>query len=125
MPTYDYLCQTCTKPFVKVLPLSLYDTPQECPECGGPGQRQISCTNFVLKGDGWAGKGIRVKGQMERKNAKLGQKSKDHVGSTLRLAPNVDGERVDSWSEAQKLAASKGMNTTSYDPLVQKERGGK
>ncbi len=38
------------------------------------------------------------------------------------LAPNVDGERVDSWSDAQKLAKSKGKNADSYNALVQKEQ---
>ena len=45
-----------------------------------------------------------------------------NVGGSL--APNVDGERVDSWSDAQKLAKSKGKSAESYEPLVQKEKKG-
>tara|TARA_B100000745_G_scaffold170759_1_gene111918 strand:- start:19330 stop:19500 length:171 start_codon:yes stop_codon:yes gene_type:complete len=36
------------------------------------------------------------------------------------LAPNVEGERVDSWSDAKKLASEKGYNTTEFDSKVDK-----
>jgi len=35
----------------------------------------------------------------------------------------VDGERTGTWAEAQKLAESKGKDTTSYAPLIAKEKG--
>jgi len=38
------------------------------------------------------------------------------------LAPNVDGERTDTWVEARKLAASKGKDPSSYDKMVKKEQ---
>ena len=43
-------------------------------------------------------------------------------GPGITLAPNVSGERVESWADAQKLAASKGKDTSSYESLVRKER---
>ena len=84
--------------------------------------------NMIFKGDGWSTKNERIKRQMRAKNKKLDARSNEmkrdtNVGGTL--APNVDGERVDSWSDAQKLAKSKGKNTDSYEPLVQKEKKGK
>ncbi len=37
------------------------------------------------------------------------------------LLPNVGGEVVDSWSEAKKLAESKGKVSETYDHMVKKE----
>jgi hypothetical protein len=34
----------------------------------------------------------------------------------------VGGERVENWSEAKKLAKEKGLNTSSYDPMIRKEK---
>ena len=98
--------------------------PQPCPECGAMARRVIGQVNFILKGDDWVGKNLKIKGQMAAKNRRLDKKQdemkRDAPGMTL--APNVNGERVDSWSDAQKLAASKGKNTESYSPMIQAEK---
>lgn len=125
MAVYAYECEGCGADFEKNLPMAQFDDPQVCPECGAGSKRVVVPVNFVLKGDGWTGKNLRVKEQMTRKNARLKRKQKDHVGPGPQLAPNVDGERVDSWSEAKKLAASQGKSAESYDPLIRKERGEK
>jgi len=96
-----------------------------CPTCGVQAQRVIaSVRGFNLAGDNWPSKAGRIKDQMRKKNQRLSAKSNekrvDQPGMTL--APNVEGERVGSWGEAQKLAASKGKDTSSYEPMVQKER---
>jgi putative FmdB family regulatory protein len=123
MPTYEYLCETCEAGFECYLPMSQCSDPQPCPECGALGKRVLSMPNFVLKGDGWPGKNIKIKGQMEAKNRVLDQKQEERKRNpAVRLSPNVDGERVDSWSDAQKLAASKGKNTESYDAKVREEK---
>jgi hypothetical protein len=84
----------------------------------------LSSVGFILKGDGWVGKANKIKGQMAEKNRRLdarqAERKRDSQGVTL--APNVDGERVGSWSEAQKLAASKGKNVESYTPKVRAEQ---
>jgi len=98
------------------------DAPQVCPECLTQVTKSISVTDFVLAGDGWPGKNLKIKGQMGRKNRKVSRKQKDHwAGKTPTLTPNVGGEQVDSWSEAKKLAGSKGKNTGSYEPSIRKE----
>ncbi len=52
MPTYEYLCEDCGYTFEAVQKIT--DEPlKECPSCKGKVKRLISCTNFVLKGDGW------------------------------------------------------------------------
>jgi len=126
LPTYTYKCTECTKQFEQVLSLADFNEPQVCPGCGeGPAKRIIAASvGFVLRGDGWTGKNIKIKGQMARRRAAL--KSKEHEqkmdGPGVRLAPNVEGERVDSWAEARKLAGSKGKDTSSFDGMVRKER---
>jgi hypothetical protein len=61
--------------------------------------------------------------QMADKNKKLAVKEDEFKkeGPGMRLAPNVAGERVDSWKEASKLAASKGKDASGYEALARKE----
>lgn len=126
MPTYEYQCQAsdCEYPFEVRLSLSEYNAPQVCPMCGGVARKLISALNFVLRGDDWPGKNIKIKGQMAAKNERLTAKQnamrRDAPGMTL--APNVGGERVGSWSEAQKLASEKGLSTASYEAKIKEEK---
>ena len=126
MPTYEYTCFSCGLDFDKVLRISQYAEPQDCPDCGkGPAKKRVSLgAGFILSGDGWTGKNIRVAGQMREKNKRLTAKENEfkHDAPGLKLAPNVDGERVDSWSEASKLAASKGKDASGYNTLARKEK---
>jgi len=124
MPTYAYHCDDCDLGFERLLPIRQYDDPQDCPDCGkGPANKVVTMTNFILKGDGWAGKNSRIKGQMARKNARLKSKETDYKNDArIALAPNVDGERTGSWSDASKLAKSKGKDTSGYDKLARKEK---
>lgn len=124
MPTYEYECTGCHGKFEQILPLAESRSPQNCPTCGQTGERLVSSVGFVLKGDSWPGKALRVKSQMARRREGLAQKERDHVAPGMTLAPNVDGERVDTWSEAQHLAASKGKDTSSYMEQVVKEQRG-
>lgn len=121
MPAYDFTCMRCQKDFEKVLRITECQSPQSCPDCGDPATRVLTNTSFVLKGDLWPGKAIHVKGQMAKKNSRLDKKMRDRPQP--KLAPNVDGERVENWKEARKLAADRGKNTASYDQLVAKEHG--
>jgi putative FmdB family regulatory protein len=124
MPTYTYRCESCTLDFEKFLPMSRFREPQACPECGAsPATKTVTATNFILKGDGWAGKNNRIRGQMAKKNQRLAQKENEYKKDAgIKLAPNVGGQRVDSWSEASKLAASQGKDTSGYDSLARKEK---
>jgi len=124
MPTYEYECPQCDKVFEVTKPMSKHGTPESCSECGVEGERRLSETGVILRGDGWPGKAGKVKGQMARRRAMLGQKEKDHAAPPLTLTPNVEGEVTDTWSDAQKLAADKGKNTESFEPLVEKEKRG-
>ena len=129
MPTYEYRCETCTHEFERLLRMSQCDEPQACPECDTtPAKKLISFgSGFILSGDGWAGKNIRVAGQMATKNRRLDTKQNEmkRDAPSATLTPNVNGEQVGSWAEAQKLAASKGKDASTYTDVVRKEKASK
>jgi putative FmdB family regulatory protein len=120
MPVYEYKCSTCDLKFDKLLPLSEYKSPQECPQCNQPCEKQISQIMFNLPGDDWASKNIRIANQRRETSSRL--KTKQYESHSVpSLVPNVGGEQTASWTEAKKLASSQGKNTESYDPLIRKE----
>ena len=124
MPIYEYQCESCEHQFQKMLPVSQCSDPQSCGKCGEGARKLISSVNFNLSGDGWAGKNARIKKQMEAKNRRLTARQNEmkRDAPSVTLAPNVDGERVDSWAEASRLARSKGKNTAEYDKRARKEK---
>jgi len=123
MPTYSYQCVSCENNFELFRPMSESSVPQPCPECGEEGKRTIGEINFILKGDDWPGKNIKIKGQMAQKNRALSKRQEERKREApgMTLAPNVNGERVESWSEAKSLAESLGKDTSTYDSKVRKE----
>jgi len=124
MPTYTYKCISCDATFERVVSFERAKDPQAC-ACGQQAERTLAGMNFLLKGDDWAGKNIKIRGQMDNKNRVLDAKQaeqKRHFQS-MQLAPNVDGERVDTWADAKKLASERGKATSTYDTLVQREQG--
>ena len=126
MPTYDYTCNDCEEEFEMILRVAEMDDVQECPECGSTDtKRMFMVGNFVLKGDGWSGKNMRIKKQMEKKNRRLRMKEEEMKRDApgMKLAPNVDGERVDTWAEAKDMAISKGKDTAGYERMERKEKG--
>ena len=132
MTTYPYECQAenCGHEFSIQMRMSEYDTKMKppCPECGSVDvMRILSAPMINFSGDGWATKNHRIAGQMRNKNKRLAAKEREQKGDGMipQLAPNVGGERVDSWSEASKLAKSKGKDTSGYDRLARKEKKAK
>ncbi len=128
MPMYLYRCSECGHEYQLNVRIADYQKEQPCPECEIPNKKVFQPTrNFILKGDGWAGKNNRIKNQMRKKNERLDARTAEmkRDAPNVALAPNVNGERVDSWSEAQKLAKSQGKNTESYEPMIAKEKESK
>lgn len=127
MPIYEYQCPTCEETFDRMLSMSRFDEPQACPSCGGETKKVISAPEVIFKGDDWASKNNRIAGQMRDKNKRLSsrQESRKREAPVTTLAPNVDGERVSSWSEAQKLAESKGKDASTYAPKIAAEQAAK
>lgn len=124
MPTYGYRCDPCEVDFDVTKPMAEFDSPETCPSCEGGARRLFEPCGYVLKGDDWAGKNLRVSRQMQQRREAAGRRQEvrrrdSNVGG--RLVPNVGGERVDTWTEAGKLAGSQGKDTTGYEAQVQKE----
>ena len=129
MPIYTYQCMSCNNVFDKMRSFSDKSS-VPCGECNSLNtQRQLTSPTFILKGDGWTGKNIKIKGQMRQKNRAIAPKEQAFARESkemksMRVQPNVGGEQVDSWSEAQRLAQSQGKDASSYDALVKKEKRG-
>ena len=121
MPNYAFKCTSCSHEFDLMLKLADHASPQACPECQNGTERVLQAPNFVLAGDGWLGKNLRIRDQMKAKNRRLDAKSRE-LPQGQKLVPNVDGEEVGSWKEASHLAASKGKNVASYATQVQQEK---
>lgn len=130
MPLYSFQCSNteCGNQFSRMLSISSYKETQHCADCNSECSLQLSDIEFVLKGDNWTGKNIKIKGQMRRKNRRLASKEtefkRDDPSMQISLAPNVNGERVETWEDAKRLATSKGKDTTLYDNYIRKSKRG-
>ena len=129
MTTYPYQCQSCSDPFEIEMRMSEFHTSLRppCPSCQSTNvKRVLTVPHLSFVGDGWPGKNNRVRNQMKKKNQRLAAKERDMKGDGVvpKLLPNVGGERTDSWSEAAKLARSKGNDASGYESLARKESAG-
>lgn len=127
MPEYLFKCDNadCGMGFTQTLAIVNRNTPQECPKCHGPSNKVVAeGVGGVLRGDAWPGKNIRVKNQMHDRRQAVGERelALKMDGPQFELAPNVGGERVDSWDDAAKLAASVGKDPTEYEKRAHKVR---
>lgn len=127
MPFYAYHCEPCDLDFDRMLSMSRYDEPQTCETCGTVAKKVITPVGVIFKGDDWSSKNGRVARQMADKANRQGkrQEERKREGAGVALAPNVNGERVGSWAEAQSLAKSLGKDTTSYEPKIAAEQAAK
>lgn len=119
MPLYQYKCQN-NHISQRIFPVDQRMNQIDCTTCDQVAKQTIQAVKFVLQGDGWFGKNQTIKGQMKRKNDKLDQKANEmrHDAPGMKLAPNVEGEQVESWLDAKKLASEKGLDPSSYDELI-------
>lgn len=128
MPLYAHECQKCEHLFDVWCKIDERNDSSECPECKAVDSKPvITQINFITPGDGWASKNNRIEGQMRRKNERLRQRERERSREqpVATLAPNVEGERTESWADAQKLARERGKNPDSYTPMVAKEQKAK
>lgn len=123
MPMYSYECQDCEERFEASAKIEERNNPQECPACTSMNSMKvIDAVGLNFPGDGWISKNLRIAKQMKEKNKRLAGRERDwkKAGMVPSLVPNVGGERVDSWSEATKLAKSKGKDTSGYEKMARK-----
>ena len=125
MPTYRFECRSCNERFEQFLTMKESDDAQTCPSCQSMETGKLmQAANFNLVGDGWAGKNIRIKNQMQKRGEVAAVRQEEfrrESGKVPTLVPNVGGERVGSWGEAAKLAKDQGRNVESYNNKVRKE----
>jgi len=129
MPTYEYLCESCGEAFEVLMLMSKHSEvgkDMECPKCGTKPARQLISggAGFILKGDGWTGKDLKINQQMTEKNRRLDarQTERKREGPSVTLIPNVGGERTESWSDAAKLAQSQGKDPSGYESHARSEK---
>lgn len=125
MPIYEYQCQACEHVFERLLSVEEGSHPQECPECGVTDSKKLVVpVNFNLPGDDYPSKNHRISGQMRDKNKRLTAKQDEakREGRVPSLVPNVGGEEVKDWTEAKKLAKSKGKDTKGYEAQERKSK---
>lgn len=132
MPTYSTQCESCGRTtdirlsFVDYESVRLGAKTLECTDCHGkvglafnPGD-----LSFVMKdgeSGGWSSKAGKENAYRARRNKILDKKTRDHVFKT-KLVPNFAGQQTENWREAQEHARKEGGNTTTYEPLIAKER---
>ena len=125
MPTYAYRCDDCDVTFEVFKAMSDSDIPEACPGCEGETRKVPNWGgNTILKGDDWTSKNNRVAGQMAKKRQGLRVKEEEakREGRVPSLVPNVEGEQCENWTDAKKLAKSKGKNTSGHDKFIAKEK---
>ena len=81
MPTYDYQCTKCTSVQEEFHGIS-GEHQISCKACGSLCKKIFSLgCGFILKGDNWPSKEIKLKSQMMKKNSKMKKISNDKMKS--------------------------------------------
>lgn len=126
MPTYEYRCPACE--IVSEIVHSIKEDPVfHCTVCSTDG-KTVVLERMISKGIGFTFKewtepmSYKMKREKRSLGAKLETKQIERYGSGPRLQPNVGGVEVDSWSDAQKVAKECGMNESSYEGVIEKEK---
>lgn len=117
MPTYRYVCK-CGEDIETEHSITK-DPEIICKKCGKIMTRGFIKNNsgFILRGEGWAGKTLRVKEQMRQRRKVAGKKMvKTH--NIPSISPNYKGDVCKSWDDARKLAKADGVNMVEYDRKV-------
>jgi putative FmdB family regulatory protein len=118
---YDYGCPKCNFKEEQIHGMNEHPV-YPCPKCTTPMNRlfTINTTGFIIRGGSeatnWKEKRYHLK-----KRSELGIRQVERYG-TPALKPNVAGVEQESWSDAAKLAKEVGLNTESYQPMIEKEK---
>ena len=109
MPTYEYECAKCPRVFEVRQRIS--EKPLEtCEVCGGPVQRLLSASTFILKGGGWYVTDYpsesRKKAMKAESSSSTGAQSSTEGGSS----PSSSGTSSDGASKSGGAAKSEGAS---------------
>ena len=85
MPLYEYVCESCSTEFEKLMRMS--DPKPPCPECGATDvKKMVSAAAFSLKGGGWYKDGYSKPSGGDAKST-----PKSDSKSTSKSAPKSSG----------------------------------
>lgn len=115
MAKFRIRCKLCRGESDLISPLG--KKPEKTCSCGGEMVPVPIQSSLVQAGDDWVGKGMVLRSQFARMRERID--SREHF--TPQLQPNVEGERVDSWQEAARLAKSKGFDPKPFEDLAIKQ----
>lgn len=118
MPVFEYVCRNCGVSQDEWL--DAHSSASVSCLCGQEMVRAVSDLRVNFKGWDWPTKNENENVFRTKENSIMQRRVKERPVD--RVLPNVNGERVDSWSEAQKLAQDKGLVSSSYEPLVREEK---
>lgn len=126
MPTYEMVCDSCSKKTETVLTYAEYDMVEEGlkPLCSCGGSKSIVFSpghiSFTLRdgeSGGWASKADKERAYRAKRNAYLGKRNKENVAPTP-LVPNYQGVEAASWSEARDMAFESTLSETKDASLA-------
>lgn len=127
MPTYDYKCNKC-KTVMEVTHSIKEDPEIACPDCGSRGEKTVMERLISRNSGGFIFKQWTETQHYSFKNKKIKDRNRQELkqieryGTGPKLAPNVGGVEVESWSDAKKLAKESGLNADSYNSYINKEK---
>jgi len=125
MPTYDYKCPQCEA--IEEQTHSIKEDPvYHCTKCGVEMKKMFSpnSSGFTFGKMGTITIHRREKDLRKKRSVEMAERQKNNKRFVSNIRPNVGGVETDSWSDSQKLAKSKGLNSDSYTRVVEKEKSG-
>jgi len=120
MPLYQYRCEnghTAAKTH------GMTEDPEfKCGECQEPMRRVLSGGTGSFVKATTVGKYQKQERLRKKKNAQLEIRQLERYGGKNKLVPNVNGQEVSSWKEAEQLAKDNGLkDSTKFKKYVEKE----
>lgn len=120
MPLYQYRCvngHTAAKTH------GMSENPEIlCSECQEPMRRVLSGGTGSFVKATTVGKYQKQERLRRKKSAELEIRQLERYGGKNKLVPNVDGQEVSSWKEAEQLAKDKGLKDSSkFKKYVERE----
>ncbi len=121
MPTYNYVCE-CGESKEVLHPMT--SRPEVTCDCGKLMSRGITQNISGVDAGFTAAMIIKQTKYQQKRNAELDVKKVERYGSNggMTLQPNFNGQRVESWEDAKKLASESGRSTKEYDRMIESEK---
>lgn len=123
MPIYKYRCD-CGKELSKMHGMS--EDPEVKCECGADMRKIVTGGSGSFMKATTVGKYQKEERYRKKQRAKREIRQYERYGKLGNLVPNVAGQEVSSWKEAEALAKDRGVkDTSSFEPLKRKEENSK